>query len=43
LKLRCTVFSEILWWKTQFVRAALLLSIVCVFVTIFLLYYVWLS
>jgi hypothetical protein len=43
LKLRCAVFSEILWWKTQFVRAAFLLSIVCVFVTLFLLYYVWLS
>jgi hypothetical protein len=43
LKLRCAVLSDILWWKTQFLRASLLLSIVCVFVTLLLLYYVWLS
>ena len=43
LKLRCAVLSDILWWKTQFLRAGLLLSIFCVFVTLFLLYYVWLS
>ena len=40
LKLRCAVFSNILWWKTLFLRAALLLSIVCVFLTMFLLLYV---
>ena len=40
LKVRCAVFSDILWWKTQFLRAALLLSIVCVFLTMFLLLYV---
>ncbi len=43
LKVRCAVLSDILWWKTQFLRASLLLSIVCVFVTLFLLYYIWLS
>ena len=43
LKLRCAVLSGILWWKTKFLRASLLLSIVSVFVTLFLLYYVWLS
>jgi len=43
LKVRCAVLSDILWWKTQFLRASLRLSIVCVFVTLFLLYYVWLS
>ena len=43
LKLRSAVLSGILWWKTQFLRASLLLSIVCVFVTLFLLYYIWLS
>ena len=43
LKLRCAVFSDILWWKTQFIRVGFLLTIVCVFVTLFLLYYVWLS
>ena len=40
LKLRCAVFSDILWWKTLFLRTALLLSIVCVFLTMFLLLYV---
>jgi hypothetical protein len=40
LKLRCAIFSDILWWKTLFLRAALVLSIVCVFVTMFLLLYV---
>ncbi len=40
LKVRCAVFCDILWWKTQFLRAALLLSIVCVFLTMFLLLYV---
>ena len=43
LKLTCAVLSDILWWKTQFIRAGFLLTIVCVFVTLFLLYYVWLS
>ena len=40
LKLRCAVFSDILWWKTQWIRAAFLLSIVCVFLTLFLLLFV---
>jgi hypothetical protein len=43
LKLRCAVFSEILWWKTQFIRVGFLLTIVCVFLTMFLLLYVWLT
>ena len=43
LKLRCAVLSDILWWKTQFMRAGLLLSIVCVCLTIFLLFYVWVT
>ncbi len=37
LKLRCAVFSYILWWKTLFIRASFLLTIVCVFLTLFLL------
>jgi hypothetical protein len=43
LKLRCAVLSDILWWKTQFIRAGFLLSIVCVFLTMVLLLYVWLT
>ncbi len=43
LKLRCSVFSEILWWKTLFIRASFLVSIICVILTIFLLFYVWLT
>ena len=41
LKLRCAVLSGILWWKTQFIRVGFLLSIVCVFLTMVLLLYVW--
>ena len=43
LKLRCAVFSEILWWKTLFIRTGFLVSIVCVILTIFLLFYVSLT
>jgi hypothetical protein len=43
LKVRCAVLSDILWWKSQFLRTSLIVSIVCVLVTIFLLYYAWLS
>jgi hypothetical protein len=41
LKLRCAVLSDILWWKTQYIRVSFLLSIVCVCITILLLLYVW--
>jgi len=41
LKLRCAVLSDILWWKTQYIRVSFLLSIVCVFITVALLLYVW--
>jgi hypothetical protein len=43
LKLRCAVFSDILWRKTLYLRTSLIVSIVSVFVTLFLLYYAWLS
>jgi hypothetical protein len=42
LKLRCAVLSDILWRKTQYIRVSLLLSMVCVCITILLLLYVWL-
>jgi hypothetical protein len=41
LKLRCAVLSDILWWKSLFIRVGFLLSIVCVFLTLLLLFYVW--
>jgi hypothetical protein len=41
LKLRCAVFSDILWWKTLYIRIGFLVSIVCVFLTLLLLLYVW--
>jgi hypothetical protein len=39
LKLRCAVLSDILWWKVQYIRVGILLSIICVFLTIFLALY----
>jgi hypothetical protein len=39
LKLTCAVLSDILWWKTQCIRASFLVSIVCVFLTMVLLLY----
>jgi hypothetical protein len=41
LKLRCAVLSELLWWKTLYIRISFLLSMVCIVLTIFLLIYVW--
>lgn len=41
LKLRCAVQSEILWWKTLYLRIAFILSMVCIVATVFLLLYVW--
>jgi hypothetical protein len=41
LKLRCAVLSELLWWKTLYINISFMLSIVCIFITILLLIYVW--
>jgi Microsomal signal peptidase 25 kDa subunit (SPC25) len=41
LKLTCAVLSDILWWKTQYIRVSFLVAILCVFLTIILLFYVW--
>jgi len=41
LKLRCAILSELLWWKTLYINISFMLSIVCIFITILLLYYVW--
>jgi hypothetical protein len=37
LALRCAVLSNILWWKTQYIRIAFCVSIVCIFLTILIL------
>ena len=41
LRLRCAVLSELLWWKTLYINISFMLSIVCIFITIVLLIYVW--
>lgn len=41
LKLRCAVLSELLWWKTLYIRISFILSIVSIFLTIFLLLSIW--
>ena len=41
LKLRCAVLSELLWWKTLYMKFSFILSIICISVTIILLFYVW--
>jgi hypothetical protein len=41
LKLRCSVLSELLWWKTQYIRISFIVSMVSIVFTIFLLMYVW--
>jgi hypothetical protein len=40
LKLTCAVLSDILWWKTQCIRVGFLVAIVCVGLTMVLLFYV---
>jgi hypothetical protein len=41
LKLRCSVLSELLWWKTQYIRISFIVSMVSIVITIFLLMYAW--
>ncbi|MGO9772274.1 MAG: hypothetical protein ACLPSW_22535 [Roseiarcus sp.] len=41
LKLRCAVLSEILYWKTLFLRISFILSMVSIVITLFLLIYIW--
>ena len=41
LKLRCAVHSEILWWKSLYLKISFILAMVCIVATIFLLLYVW--
>ena len=41
LKLRCAVLSELLWWKTLYINISFILSIVCIIITIGLLFHIW--
>lgn len=41
LKLRCAVLSELLWWKTIYLRISFILAMICTVAAIFLLLYVW--
>ncbi len=41
LRLRCAVLSELLWWKSLYINISFMLSIVCILITIALLFYVW--
>ena len=41
LKLRCSVLSELLWWKTLYIRISFILAMTSIVLTIFLLMYVW--
>jgi hypothetical protein len=41
LKTRCAVLSEILYWKTLFLRLAFMISMVAIVITILLLFYIW--
>jgi hypothetical protein len=39
LKLTCAVLSDILWWKTQCIRVGFLVAIICVVLSMVLLFY----
>jgi hypothetical protein len=41
LKLRCSVLSELLWWKTLYIRISFFLAMASIVVTVFLLMYIW--
>ena len=43
LKLRCSVLSELLWWKTQYIKIGFIVSMVSIVLTLFILIYVWYS
>src|SRR5271154_4591841 len=41
LKLRCSVLSELLWWKTLYIRISFFVAMASIVVSIFLLIYIW--
>ena len=43
LKLRCSVLSELLWWKTQYIKISFIVAMVSIVSTMILLIYIWRS
>ena len=41
LKLRCSVLSELLWWKTLYIRISFFVAMASIVASIFLLIYIW--
>jgi hypothetical protein len=41
LKLRCSVLSELLWWKTLYIRISFVVAMASIVVSFFLLIYIW--
>ena len=41
LKLRCSVLSELLWWKTQYIRVGFIVSMISIISALFLLIFIW--
>ena len=40
LKLRCSVLSELLWWKTRYIKIAFIVAMISIVSAIFLLIYI---
>jgi hypothetical protein len=41
LKLRCSVLSELLWWKTLYIRISFFVAMASIVTSMFLLIYIW--
>jgi hypothetical protein len=41
LKLRCSVLSELLWWKTLYIRISFFVAMASIVASMFLLVYIW--
>jgi hypothetical protein len=41
LKLRCSVLSELLWWKTLYIRISFFIAMTTIVASMFLLVYIW--
>jgi hypothetical protein len=41
LKLRCSVLSELLWWKTLYIRISFFVAMASIVASMFLLLYIW--
>jgi len=41
LKMRCSVLSEILFWKTLFLRVSFIMSMTSIVITMILIVHIW--